>query len=56
MKIGFNCSSLDLLHAYSSSELRERTANLENIKNDLTVIASPQYSPALIKMPSNVIS
>ncbi len=43
-------------HAYSSSELRQRTANLENIKNELTVITPPQYSPALIKMPSNVIS
>ena len=43
-------------HAYSSSELRERTANLENIKKESTIVAPPQYSPALIKMPSNVIS
>jgi glycerol-3-phosphate cytidylyltransferase len=43
-------------HAYSSSELRERTANLENVKKESTIIAPPQYSPALIKMPSNVIS
>jgi glycerol-3-phosphate cytidylyltransferase len=35
-------------HIYSSSELRERTAKLENIKNEPEVII-PQYSPELIK-------
>ena len=35
-------------HTYSSSELRERTARLENIKNE-SVIEIPQYSPDLIK-------
>jgi glycerol-3-phosphate cytidylyltransferase len=43
-------------HIYSSSELRERTAKLESAKNESGVEASPQYSPKLIKMPSNVIS
>jgi glycerol-3-phosphate cytidylyltransferase len=43
-------------HVYSSSELRERTAKLESARNESSVVASPQYSPNLIKMPSNVIS
>ena len=43
-------------HVYSSSELRERTAKLESARNESSVVASPQYSPTLIKMPSNVIS
>jgi glycerol-3-phosphate cytidylyltransferase len=35
-------------HNYSSSELRARTAKLENIK-DKDVASLPQYSPELIK-------
>ena len=43
-------------HAYSSSELRERTAKLENVKNEPILQVPPQYSPQLIKQPTNVIS
>ena len=43
-------------HIYSSSELRERTAKLEGARNESPIVTPPQYSPSLIKMPSNVIS
>lgn len=43
-------------HVYSSSELRERTAKLENVKNETVIQVAPQYSPQLIKQPTNVIS
>lgn len=43
-------------HVYSSSELRERTAKLENVKNEAVIHVSPQYSPELIKQHTNVIS
>ena len=33
-------------HVYSSSELRARTANLENIKDNVSAL--PQYSPDLL--------
>ena len=36
-------------HIYSSSELRSRTARLENAKDKDTAEALPQYSPELIK-------
>jgi glycerol-3-phosphate cytidylyltransferase len=36
-------------HIYSSSELRERTAKLESVKNELVIQAPLQYSPELIK-------
>jgi glycerol-3-phosphate cytidylyltransferase len=36
-------------HIYSSSELRERTAKLEQMKNSENVIDIPQHSPLLIK-------
>ncbi|NBW13380.1 MAG: glycerol-3-phosphate cytidylyltransferase [Caulobacteraceae bacterium] len=36
-------------HIYSSSELRQRTANLEKIKNNENLIEIPQHSPDLIK-------
>ena len=36
-------------HIYSSSELRERTAKLENAKEKDNAKALPQYSPELIK-------
>jgi glycerol-3-phosphate cytidylyltransferase len=36
-------------HKYSSSELRSRTARLENAKDKDTSEALPQYSPELIK-------
>jgi hypothetical protein len=36
-------------HKYSSSELRARTAKLENAKDLNNVEALPQYSPELIK-------
>jgi hypothetical protein len=35
-------------HIYSSSELRERTAKLENAKEKDNSKALPQYSPELI--------
>jgi len=41
-------------HNYSSSELRSRTARLENEKNvgvDSKEADLPQYSPELIKVP-----
>ena len=41
-------------HNYSSSELRSRTARLENEKNvgvDGNAADLPQYSPELIKVP-----
>lgn len=40
-------------HNYSSSELRARTAELENAKNvsALKEVSIPQYSPELIKAP-----
>jgi glycerol-3-phosphate cytidylyltransferase len=43
-------------HIYSSSELRERTAKLEGIKNEAIIETPPQYSPKLIKTPTNVVS
>jgi glycerol-3-phosphate cytidylyltransferase len=36
-------------HIYSSSELRERTAKLEKMKNSENIIEVGQHSPALIK-------
>jgi glycerol-3-phosphate cytidylyltransferase len=36
-------------HKYSSSELRSRTAKLENAKDNDNAEALPQYSPELIK-------
>jgi glycerol-3-phosphate cytidylyltransferase len=36
-------------HIYSSSELRQRTANLEKMKNDKSMIEIPQHSLGLIK-------
>jgi glycerol-3-phosphate cytidylyltransferase len=36
-------------HIYSSSELRERTAKLEKMKNSENTIEIPQHSPVLIK-------
>ena len=36
-------------HKYSSSELRARTAKLENAKDKDTTESLPQYSPELIK-------
>ena len=36
-------------HVYSSSELRSRTANLENLRNQEQVLDLPQHSPELIK-------
>ena len=36
-------------HIYSSSELRRRTAELENIKNDKILTEVPQHSPILIQ-------
>jgi hypothetical protein len=36
-------------HKYSSSELRARTAKLENAKDADNTQALPQYSPELIK-------
>jgi glycerol-3-phosphate cytidylyltransferase len=36
-------------HIYSSSELRRRTADLEKMKNDQSMIEIPQHSPTLIK-------
>ena len=36
-------------HIYSSSELRERTAKLEKIKNSENIIEVAQHSPILIK-------
>ena len=36
-------------HIYSSSELRERTAKLEKMKNTETIIEVDQHSPILIK-------
>ena len=36
-------------HIYSSSELRKRTAQLENAKDIHDPNALPQYSPELIK-------
>jgi glycerol-3-phosphate cytidylyltransferase len=36
-------------HIYSSSELRERTAKLEKMKNSENIIQVPQHSPILIK-------
>ena len=36
-------------HTYSSSELRSRTAKLENAKDTDNAEALPQYSPELIK-------
>jgi glycerol-3-phosphate cytidylyltransferase len=36
-------------HIYSSSELRERTAKLEKMKNNENLIEVPQHSPNLIK-------
>jgi glycerol-3-phosphate cytidylyltransferase len=36
-------------HIYSSSELRERTAKLEKMKNSETIIEVAQHSPILIK-------
>ena len=36
-------------HIYSSSELRDRVAKLENSKKSNTEVALPQYSPELIK-------
>jgi hypothetical protein len=36
-------------HKYSSSELRSRTAKLENAKGSDDSKALPQYSPELIK-------
>ena len=36
-------------HIYSSSELRERTAKLEQMKNSENVIDIPQHSPLLTK-------
>jgi glycerol-3-phosphate cytidylyltransferase len=38
-------------HKFSSSELRARTAKLENMKDADKVSALPQYSPDLIKEP-----
>ena len=38
-------------HDYSSSELRARTAKLENAKDKDSSKALPQYSPELIKAP-----
>jgi len=38
-------------HNYSSSELRARTAKLENAKDKESDKALPQYSPELIKAP-----
>lgn len=40
-------------HNYSSSELRERTARMENEKNSVSdsELDIPQYSPTLIKTP-----
>jgi glycerol-3-phosphate cytidylyltransferase len=43
-------------HIYSSSELRERTAKLESVKNESAIEVPPQYSPRLIKTPTNVVS
>lgn len=38
-------------HIYSSSELRTRTARLENLKNaESSVEAPPQHSPELVKV------
>jgi glycerol-3-phosphate cytidylyltransferase len=36
-------------HIYSSSELRERTAKLEQMKNSENILDIPQHSPLLIK-------
>jgi glycerol-3-phosphate cytidylyltransferase len=36
-------------HIYSSSELRERTAKLEQMKNSENIVDIPQHSPLLIK-------
>jgi glycerol-3-phosphate cytidylyltransferase len=36
-------------HIYSSSELRRRTADLEQMKNNENIIEVPQHSPNLIK-------
>lgn len=36
-------------HIYSSSELRERTARLEQMKNNENVVDIPQHSPLLTK-------
>jgi glycerol-3-phosphate cytidylyltransferase len=36
-------------HIYSSSELRQRTANLEKMKNDQNLIEIPQHSPDLVR-------
>ena len=38
-------------HDYSSTELRERTAKLENEKEEFLADILPQYSPKLIKKP-----
>lgn len=38
-------------HSYSSSELRARTAKLENAKDKDKEKSLPQYSPELIKTP-----
>lgn len=38
-------------HDYSSSELRSRTARLENEKEEHLTSVLPQYSPELIKKP-----
>ena len=38
-------------HDYSSSELRARTAKLENEKEEFLADVLPQYSPKLIKKP-----
>ena len=38
-------------HDYSSTELRERTAKLENEKEEFLADVLPQYSPKLIKKP-----
>jgi glycerol-3-phosphate cytidylyltransferase len=35
-------------HIYSSSELRARTANLENAKSEVVSTSVPQYSPELV--------
>jgi glycerol-3-phosphate cytidylyltransferase len=41
-------------HIYSSSELRKRTAQLENAKDIHDPNALPQYSPELIKQNKNL--
>jgi glycerol-3-phosphate cytidylyltransferase len=43
-------------HIYSSSELRDRIAKLESVKNESVIEVPPQYSPKLIKTPTNVVS